>query len=285
VKLAVTEGDPAGIGPEIVEIALRRRFEADIQVIRTGPRIPGRPSAETGRAALEAIDRAVGLALSGAVDGIVTAPVSKQHIHQAGVPFTGHTEYIAARAGVKSPTMLHVSDRLRVSIVTTHVSIRKLPMMITVERVLRTIHDTDDALRRYFGILEPRIAVCGLNPHAGEGGAFGREEIDVIAPAVEVAHKERRRVVGPVGGDTAFLRALRGEFDAVVAMFHDQALAPLKAVAPEAVNVTLGLPFVRTSVDHGPAFDVAGTGRADPAPLIQAIRVAELLLRSSRPLL
>jgi 4-hydroxythreonine-4-phosphate dehydrogenase len=143
-----------------------------------------------------------------------------------------------------------------------------------VDRILHTIRETHEALRRYFGFLEPRLAVAGLNPHAGEGGAFGREEIDVIAPAVEVAVKEGIRVTGPFGGDTLFLRAVRGEFDAVVAMYHDQALAPLKTIAPDAVNVTLGLPFVRTSVDHGVAFDIAGQGKADAGPMMQAIRTA-----------
>ncbi len=285
MKLAVTLGDPAGIGPEIVDKALQTRFEAEIQVVPTGPPCSGRPSAETGRAALKAIDQAIDLAMKGAVDGIVTAPVSKKHILEAGVPFIGHTEYLAARAGVQQPTMLHVSDKLRVSIVTTHVSMRKLPSMITVDRILHTIRDTHEALRRYFGFLEPRLAVTGLNPHAGEGGAFGREEIEVIAPAVEVARKEGVLVSGPFGGDTLFLRAVRGEFDAVVAMYHDQALAPIKTIAPDAVNVTLGLPFVRTSVDHGTAFDIAGQNKADAGPMIHAIRVAIRMVRAQRPLL
>ena len=283
--IALTMGDPAGIGPEIVARALECRFEADLHILSTGIPCPGRPSADTGRAALAAIDQAVELALRGEVDGIVTAPVSKQHIHRAGIPFIGHTEHIAAKAGVKSPTMLHVSDPLRVSIVTTHVSMRKLPSLLTVERVLHTIRDTHAALRHFFGFLEPRIAVAGLNPHAGEGGAFGREEIDKIAPAVEIARKEGLRISGPFGGDTIFLRAVRGEFDGVVAMYHDQALAPLKTIAPDAVNVTLGLPFIRTSVDHGPAFDIAGQGKADSGPMIQAIRVAERMLRVQKPLL
>ncbi|MBI2899466.1 MAG: 4-hydroxythreonine-4-phosphate dehydrogenase PdxA [Planctomycetes bacterium] len=285
MRLAITAGDPAGIGPEIVAAALRERFEAEIRVIETGPPCPGRPSAETGRAALAAVDRAVDLALSGAVDGVVNAPVSKRHIHEAGFPFVGHTEHIAARAGVKAPTMLHVSEKLIVSIVTTHVSIRKLPSLITAERVLRTIRDTHEAMRTFFGKLEPRLAVAGLNPHAGEGGAFGREEIAAIAPAVETAKKEGLRVSGPLGGDTIFARAVAGEFDAVVAMFHDQALAPLKTIARDSVNVTLGLPFVRTTVDHGPAFDIAGTGRADAGPMIRAVRVAETMVKARATLL
>lgn len=285
MKLAVTAGDPAGIGPEIVEKALQTGFEAELQVIPTGSPCPGCPSTETGRAALAAIDSAIELALKGAVDGIVTAPVSKRHILEAGIPFVGHTEYLASRAGVQQPTMLHVSDKLRVSIVTTHVSIRKLPAMITVDRILHTIRETHSALRRYFGFLEPRLAVAGLNPHAGEGGAFGREEIEAIAPAIEAAKGEGIRASGPFGGDTLFLRAVRGEFDAVVAMYHDQALAPLKTIAPDAVNVTLGLPFVRTSVDHGTAFDIAGQGKADAGPMIQAIRVAIQMAKANRPLL
>jgi len=285
MKLAVTTGDPAGIGPEILAKALESKFDAELSVISSGPSCPGRPSAETGRAALRSIDGAVDLALRGQVDGIVTAPVSKKHIQESGVSFIGHTEYIAARVGVRHPTMLHVSERLRVSIVTTHVSIRKLPSHLTVDRIVHTIRATHEAMRYYFWFLEPRIAVAGLNPHAGEGGAFGREEIDIIAPAVAAAEKERIRVSGPFGGDTLFLRALRGEFDAVVAMYHDQALAPLKTIAPDAVNVTLGLPFVRTSVDHGPAFDIAGQGKADAGPMIQAIRVAIQMIQAGRPLL
>lgn len=284
-RLAITAGDPAGIGPEIVEKALRETYDAELVVLPTGAPCPGQPSAATGRAALEAVDRAVDLALKGEVQGIVTAPLSKKHVLDAGVHFVGHTEHIATRAGVKAPTMFHYSDKLRLSIVTTHVAIRKLAAAITVERILRAARDTHDAMRRYFGCLEPRLGVAGLNPHAGEGGAFGREEIDVIAPAVELAKKEGLRISGPFGGDTIFLRAVRGEFDAVIAMFHDQALAPLKTIAPDATNVTLGLPFIRTSVDHGTAFDIAGRGTADAGPLIQAIRVAVRMIRSTKPLL
>lgn len=284
-RLAITAGDPAGIGPEIVEKALRESYDAELRVVSTGSPCPGRPSVETGRAALDAVDRAVDLALQGEVDGIVTAPLSKRHVLDAGIHFVGHTEHIAARAGVKAPTMFHYSDKLRVSIVTTHVSIRKLAASITVEKILHAARDTHEAMRRYFGCLEPRLAVAGLNPHAGEGGAFGREEIDVIAPAVEIARKEGLRISGPFGGDTLFLRAVRGEFDAVIAMFHDQALAPLKTIAPDATNVTLGLPFVRTSVDHGTAFDIAGRGAADAGPMIQAIRVAARMVKSQKPLL
>jgi 4-hydroxythreonine-4-phosphate dehydrogenase len=273
VKLAITRGDPAGIGPEVVEKALRETYDAEITLLGS--------TSGGGREALAAIDEALALALAGKVDGIVTAPVSKERIAKAGVPFTGHTEYLAARAGVAHPVMMFVAGPRRVSLVTTHVPLRRLPALITAERVLGTIRETTRALREFFGVLEPRLAVCGLNPHAGEGGEFGREEIDAVAPAVELAHKEGIRADGPYAADTVWWRPC----DAVVAMYHDQGLGPVKALHPDAVNVTLGLPFVRTSPDHGTGFDIAGKGIADAKPMIAAIRLAADLCRARRPLL
>jgi 4-hydroxythreonine-4-phosphate dehydrogenase len=273
VKLAVTLGDPAGIGPEVVDKALRESYDAEFIVL--GSRAGG------GREALAAIDEATDLALAKKVDGIVTAPVSKERIAKTGVPFVGHTEHLAARAGVKLPVMLFVAGALRVALVTTHVSLRKLPAMITADRILGILRETSKGLRDQFGVLEPRLAVCGLNPHAGEAGEFGREEIETIAPAIEVARKEGIRAEGPYAADTVWKRPC----DAIVAMYHDQGLGPIKAMHPDAVNVTLGLPFVRTSPDHGTAFDIAGKGIADPKPMIAAVRLAVEMCRSKRTLL
>ncbi len=263
VKLAVTLGDPAGIGPEVVDKALREPWD-DVEFTVLGSRSGGAPEA------LAAIDQAIDLALARKVDGIVTAPVSKERIAKTGVPFTGHTEHLAARTGVRQPVMLFVAGSLRVALVTTHVSLRALPGLITPDRILGVLRRTAEGLRERFGVADPRLAVCGLNPHAGEGGEFGREEIEVIAPALEAARREGIRAGGPYAGDTVWAR----DCDAIVAMYHDQGLGPIKAMHPDAVNVTLGLPFVRTSPDHGTAFDIAGKGVADPEPMIAAIRVA-----------
>jgi 4-hydroxythreonine-4-phosphate dehydrogenase len=272
VKLAVTLGDPAGIGPEVVDKALRESTDAEFTVL--GSRSGG------GKEALAAIDEAIDLALAKKVDGIVTAPVSKERIAKLGVPFVGHTEHLAARAGVKVPVMLFVAGSLRVALVTTHVSLRKLPGMITVERILGILRETSTGLRERFGIAEPRLAVCGLNPHAGEAGEFGREEIETIAPAVEAARREGIKAEGPYAADTVWKRPC----DAIIAMYHDQGLGPIKAMHPDAVNVTLGLPYVRTSPDHGTAFDIAGKGIADPKPMIAAIRLAVEMCKAKQTL-
>jgi 4-hydroxythreonine-4-phosphate dehydrogenase len=262
VRLAVTLGDPAGIGPEVVDRALADPWDAELVVV--GSRTGG------AREALAAIDEAIDLALARKVDGIVTAPVSKERISRLGVPFSGHTEHLAARCGVTQPVMLFVAGALRVALVTTHAPVRKLPGLITAGRILGVLRETSRGLRDFFGVLEPRLAVCGLNPHAGEGGEFGREEIDVIAPAIELARKEGLRAEGPYAADTIWKRPA----DGIVAMYHDQGLGPIKAMHPDAVNVTLGLPFVRTSPDHGTAFDIAGKGVADAGPMKAAIRLA-----------
>ena len=273
MKLAVTLGDPAGIGPEVVDKALKESYDAELTVL--GSRAGG------GKEALAAIDQALDLALAKKIDGIVTAPVSKERIVKTGVPFIGHTEHLAARAGVKQPVMCFVAGPLRVALVTTHVSLRKLPAMITADRILGILRETSAGLRDFFGVLEPRLAVCGLNPHAGESGEFGREEIETIAPAIEAARKEGIKAEGPYAADTVWKRPC----DAIIAMYHDQGLGPIKAMHPDAVNVTLGLPFVRTSPDHGTAFDIAGKGVADPKPMIAAIRLAVEMCRAKKPLL
>jgi 4-hydroxythreonine-4-phosphate dehydrogenase len=303
-RIAVTCGDPAGIGPEVVLKALSdsevpatvygpvdlfRRLGAELdlpvpEIVPCGEGNSWKPSTESGRVALAAIDRAIESLLRGDAGGLVTAPVSKEWIHRSGTPFTGHTEYLAARAGIRSTTMMFVADRLKVSLVTRHVPLRDVPARITLEGIATTIRHTDSAMREFFRIGSPRIAVAGLNPHAGEGGLVGREEKDVIAPAIEVIRAEGIACEGPLAGDSVFRSALAGDFDAVVAMYHDQGLAAVKSVAPGAVNLTLGLPFIRTSPDHGTAFDVAGKGRADAAGLRAALDMASQLASRKAPL-
>ncbi|OHB77352.1 MAG: 4-hydroxythreonine-4-phosphate dehydrogenase PdxA, partial [Planctomycetes bacterium RBG_16_59_8] len=227
------------------------------------------------------IAAAVQLALAGHAHAIVTCPVSKASIERSGTPFTGHTEWIARMANVRAPVMMFVGDRLKVALVTTHVALKKIPSMLTAEKIAHVIRLTTDALRNNFRLSSPRIALCGLNPHAGEEGLFGREEIDVIAPAVESARRSGYPCAGPYPADALFRRAVAGECDAVVAMYHDQALCAVKAVEPSAVNVTLGLPFVRTSVDHGTAFDIAGKGTAREESLIAAMNLAHRMVSAT----
>jgi 4-hydroxythreonine-4-phosphate dehydrogenase len=306
-RLALTVGDPAGIGPEIVLKALSSperppgswvvygplasledraaRFglkpiaELGLSVVDVGggPFPLGQVSAEGGRAAAAAVLGAARDALAGRVDAVVTAPLHKESLRAAGHPWPGHTEMLAEAASVSDVAMMFVGGGLRVALLTIHRSLRSVPDAITgpeVERVVRLLHRE---LPR-FGAERRRIAVCGVNPHAGEGGLFGREELEVVAPAVAGLAAEGLEVTGPLPADTAFVRAARGEFDAVVAAYHDQGLVPVKLVAfGRAVNVTLGLPFVRTSVDHGTAFDIAASGTADPGSLLAAMALASSL--------
>jgi 4-hydroxythreonine-4-phosphate dehydrogenase len=337
MRLGLTMGDPAGIGPEIIlsaardlaprlaadEIALlvigtRRCFEETAhrlsipaEIVGGGepiawPRVPvleaaqtdtliepGRLSAEAGRLAYAAIERAVALAMAGAIDAIVTAPISKEALHLAGYSYPGHTEILAELTGSKGSCMLLVHDRLRVSHVSTHVALAEVPKRVTPERLRYVIDLTHQALRD-LGFERPRIGVCALNPHAGEGGMFGREDIDVIAPVVESYRTRGIEVAGPVPADTVYVKALAGQFDAVVAMYHDQGHIAVKTLgfvmdpksgqmsALSGVNVTLGLPIVRTSVDHGTAFDIAGKGIANAQSMIEAIEVAAQLVGARR---
>ncbi|HSV82246.1 MAG TPA: 4-hydroxythreonine-4-phosphate dehydrogenase PdxA [Ramlibacter sp.] len=331
--IAITMGDPAGIGPEIVAMAFRSAPEltrhclvaGDVGCLRRGAAIAagagialpvavieqpvdvlqvppgcipvlqtsvagalpaiGRVSAEGGRLAADAVLWAARAALRGEVAAVVTAPLNKEALAAAGLPYPGHTELLqaeaAAHAGVpveRMPVrMMLANDELRTVLVSIHVSLRQAIEAVTLERVLQTLRITDAALRASLG-RAPRIAVAGLNPHAGEGGLFGREELEVIQPAVQAARQAGIDAHGPFAPDTVFMRARRGEFDAVVAMYHDQGLIPVKYLGVEkGVNVTLGLPLVRTSPDHGTAFDIAGTGRADPASLVEALRMAREL--------
>jgi 4-hydroxythreonine-4-phosphate dehydrogenase len=209
---------------------------------------------------------------------MVTAPVQKSIINDAGIAFTGHTEYLAAACGAARPVMMLACETLKVALVTTHLPLADVPAALTPQALDATLRILDTDLRRHFGLAEPRIAVCGLNPHAGEGGHLGREEIDVIAPAIARARSAGIRCSGPLPADTAFLPRLLADVDVVLAMYHDQGLPVLKyAGFGRAVNVTLGLPFLRTSVDHGTALDLAGTGRADAGSLEEALRLATRL--------
>ncbi|NML47727.1 4-hydroxythreonine-4-phosphate dehydrogenase PdxA [Ramlibacter sp. G-1-2-2] len=331
--LAITMGDPAGIGPEIVakafceapELARGCFVAGDLACMRRGagwaaglgialpvaviadaqealqvppncipllqvgepgePPAIGQVSPQAGRRAADAVLWATRAALRGEVAAVVTAPLNKEALSAAGLPYPGHTELLqaeaAAHAGVplaQMPVrMMLANDELRTVLVSIHVSLREALDAVTFDRVLQTLRITDASLRAVLA-RRPRIAVAGLNPHAGEGGLFGREEIEVIAPAIAQARGEGADVQGPFAPDTVFMRARRGEFDAVVAMYHDQGLIPVKYLGVEkGVNVTLGLPLVRTSPDHGTAFDIAGTGQADASSLLEAIRMARSL--------
>jgi 4-hydroxythreonine-4-phosphate dehydrogenase len=239
----------------------------------------GKIDARAGRAAYDYVVRAIELAQAGEIAAIVTAPISKEAMKEAGLSYPGHTEILADKSGTSDFAMMLANDELRVILVTIHVALRQAIELVTRDRVLRTIHLAERACRAY-GIERPRIAVAGLNPHAGEGGMFGTEDESEIAPAVEDARRQGIDASGPWPGDTIFMRARRGEFDIVVAQYHDQGLIPVKYLGIEqGVNVTVGLPFVRTSVDHGTAFDIAGTGKADHASLRyaldQAVRLAD----------
>jgi 4-hydroxythreonine-4-phosphate dehydrogenase len=281
-RVAITVGDPAGIGPEIAaRAAADERVRAVCEPIIFAPAgrqfAVGRVSAEAGRAAYDVVVTAVRAALAGEVDAVATAPVSKEAFALAGLPWKGHTDLLGHLTGSPFVAMMFDSPQLRVVLATVHVALREVPTLLTRDLLVRTIDLTAQELPR-FGVERPRIAVAGLNPHAGEHGLMGTEDDEVIGPAVGVARDRGIDVRGPFPADTIFLRAHRGEFDAVVACYHDQGLIPVKLLAfGRAVNVTLGLPIVRTSVDHGTAFDIAGTGRADPGSLVEAVCLAARL--------
>lgn len=278
--LGVTIGDPAGIGPEVIRAALQAWTPPDgIRLEVAGANAghePGRPTPASARAALEAMEYAAERLRSGEWAGVVTGPVSKNSLHAIGYAFPGQTEFFAAAAGVEDFAMCLTGGALTVALVTSHVPYASVPALLAKAEIVRVGRLLDGFLRRR-GLVETRIAVCGLNPHAGENGDLGREELDVIAPAVEELGPG---FFGPEPPDTVFFRAVRGEFDGVLCMYHDQGLIPLKLHAFDAgVNVTLGLPFVRTSPDHGTAFGIAGKGVARPDSMVAALRLAADLLR------
>jgi 4-hydroxythreonine-4-phosphate dehydrogenase len=304
-RLALTLGDPRGIGPEIAAAALADpALRAACDFVVVGPRgtsavpavdiavgtwTPDGDAASAGRVAGAAVEAAARLALDGAVDGIVTAPLDKAALHAGGYDFPGHTEMLAQLAGVDVAMMLAAEGAsgdglhpLRVVLATTHLPLREVPDAVTAEAIERAARVTRDGLRRWFGIAEPRIALCALNPHAGDGKRFGREDDEVLAPAARASG-----LLGPFPADTVFVRALRGAFDAVIAPYHDVGMTAIKVAAfGRAVNVTLGLPFPRTSPDHGTALDIAGRGVADASSFKQAVRTCARIaarLAAGRP--
>ena len=280
-RIGITAGDPAGIGPEIAQKAMAdARVRAVCEPLYYGPQQsfqPGTLSAESGYAAYETIVRAVRDAQAGGIHGMATAPINKEALALAGLPWRGHTEMLADLTNTRRVAMMFWSRKLRVVLTTIHIPLAQVPSALTIESVMDIIDLTHGELPR-FGIARPRIAIAGLNPHAGEHGVLGTEEKDVLEPAVARSAKAGIDITGPYPGDTVFLRAVRGEFDVVIACYHDQGLIPIKMVAfGEAVNVTLGLPIIRTSVDHGTAFDIAGKGIADPESMVQAVLLAAKL--------
>jgi 4-hydroxythreonine-4-phosphate dehydrogenase len=289
-RIAITVGDPAGIGPEIAVKAAEHSSVLEVcEPVLYGPSLPdelgeflrGRVSAEAGAAAYEAIVEAVDDVVAGRVEGIATAPVNKEAFAAAGLPWKGHTDLLAHLTGAGRAVMMFHSDALRVVLATVHIPLAQVPRALTREHLEGVVQLTASEMPR-FGYPTPRIAVAGLNPHAGEHGLLGKEEQTVIRPAVDALRRNGVDVSGPFPADTLFVRALRGEFDVVVACYHDQGLIPVKMAAfGKAVNVTLGLPIIRTSVDHGTAFDIAGQGIADPGSMIEAVRLAARLARSS----
>ena len=292
--IAVTSGEPAGIGPELC-VRVARDYPVTVIGDRTllagcphvehialrGKNVPGRLNPANSAYVLAVLDRAIAGCLSGEYDAMVTAPVQKSVINDAGIAFTGHTEYLAERCHAAQVVMMLVGGGLRVALATTHLPLADVPRAITRARLLAVIRVVDADLRQRFGIASPRILVAGLNPHSGESGHLGREEIEVIGPAIEEARAAGIAAIGPIPADTLFVPERLREADCALALYHDQGLPVLKyASFGRGVNVTLGLPFVRTSVDHGTALDLAGTGRADAGSLAEAI---ELALRLASP--
>ncbi len=291
-RLAFTLGDVRGIGPEIVAAALADPSIRQLCVpVVVGPEGAGVAvdesvgpwtvegpdgAARAGRLAGRALEAAVRLALSGDVQGIVTAPLDKAALHAGGYDFPGHTEMLAALTGAPT-TMMLASDRLRVVLATTHIPLRDVPDAVTPEAIGQAARITREFLTRWFGIANPRLALCALNPHAGDSGRFGHEDDEVLAPAARA-----NDLVGPLPADTVFVRAMRGEFDAVIAPYHDVGMTAIKVASfGEAVNVTLGLPFPRTSPDHGTAMDIAGQGIANPSSFLAAVRLCAAIAARS----
>ncbi len=324
--LAITMGDPAGIGPEIVaktlatnnraeaivvigsalamenavqqlDLDFKVRTVASLEAIERDPGVVsvwetadfsdlpfrGMVSAAAGKAAYDAIVEAIRLAKAGEVSGIVTAPINKAALAEAGVKYPGHTEILADFGGAERVAMMLANDEIRTVLVTIHCSLKDAIARADFPAQMSAIRLAHEGARA-LGIATPRVAVAGLNPHAGEGGLFGQEEIEVIGPAIEAAREEGILATGPWPGDTVFMQARQGQFDVVVAQYHDQGLIPVKYMGLEkGVNITLGLPFVRTSPDHGTAFDIAGEGIADPSSLKTALDYAARMIAAKHP--
>jgi 4-hydroxythreonine-4-phosphate dehydrogenase len=320
VRIALTSGEPAGIGPELCLAAARTALPVELvcladrnmlaeraaqlgwsitlrdydpnshrahepntltvlhQPLAT-PSRPGQLDKRNARYVLDLLDRAIKGTVSGEFAAIVTAPVHKGVINDGGVPFTGHTEYLAEHTGGALPVMMLAAPGMRVALATTHLPLKDVSAALTIESLLKTATILDADLRKWWGIPAPRIAVCGLNPHAGEGGYLGREELDVISPAIQLMRERGIHATGPLPADTAFVPQMLEQCDAVLAMYHDQGLPVIKHASFErTVNITLGIPILRTSVDHGTALDLAGTGRADPRSLMAAIDLASRII-------
>ena len=295
-RIGITLGDPAGIGPEIVRAALTSGClptSTDYIVIgKFADWSLGKPTHETARAAAAALEEALALARTKAIDAVVTGPIHKARMYEIGFKFPGQTEFFAHRCGVQNFAMLLTGGKITVALVTTHLPLAEVPRALKKEEIVRVGLLLHQFLQRR-GIERPRIAVAGLNPHAGESGALGREEIEIIAPAITELSPVRNQdqsgsdqsaiFAGPFSPDTLFHHVAKGEWDAVLCMYHDQGLIPLKLHAfYEGVNVTLGLPFPRTSPDHGTAFDIAGKGIARPDSMIAAIKLAAELANETR---
>jgi 4-hydroxythreonine-4-phosphate dehydrogenase len=289
--IALTSGEPAGIGPELCVALSRERFPARLVVIGDRsllknlkhvehvalerPVVPGKLDPANAGYVLRILERAVQGCLSGEFDAMVTAPVQKSVINDAGVAFSGHTEFLAQRAGAAQVVMMLVGGGLRVALATTHLPLSAVPAAITQDSLLKVLGVVDHDLKARFKIARPRILVAGLNPHSGESGHLGREDIEIIAPAIAAAAARGIDATGPIPADTLFVPQRLEHADCALAMYHDQGLPVLKyASFGRGVNVTLGLPFVRTSVDHGTALDLAGSGRADPGSMIEAVKLA-----------
>jgi len=289
--IALTSGEPAGIGPELCVRLSQQTSSADLAVIGdrsilagcpriehvplAHPRVPGKLDPANARYVLAVLDRAIRGCLEGEFAAMVTAPVQKSVINDAGIAFTGHTEYLAEHSGAAQVVMMLVGGGLRVALATTHLPLSEVPRAITTNGVSSALRVIDADLKRRFRIARPRILVAGLNPHSGESGHLGREDIEVIAPAIAAALAGGIDAKGPIPADTLFVPERLRQADCVLAMYHDQGLPVLKyASFGRGVNVTLGLPFIRTSVDHGTALDLAGTGRADAGSLAEALKLA-----------
>ena len=298
-RLAVTLGDPRGIGPELIEKAIGAGVVTRDRLVLVGPRGAGLDvdvdvgqwtragtASDAGRLAGRAVDAAIDLALAGDVAGLVTAPLDKAALHAGGYDVPGHTELLAQRTGRDTAMMLAATaprpgelGTLRVVLATTHIALRDVPSQLTADVLARTAKITRAGLADGFALPDARIALCALNPHAGDGGRFGREDDELLRPVAQ-----RLGLAGPFPADTVFVRALRGEFDAVIAPYHDVGMTAIKVAAfGSAVNVTLGLPFPRTSPDHGTALDIAGRGIADPSSFFEALRLCDELAQHGAP--